>query len=51
MKRVSVIAGFIVAFMVMNLYVPQLEIEDHMTSFLRNNLNKMMHWINLGALV
>jgi len=50
MKKLSVIAGLIVALMAINLLIPRLEIEDHLSGFLRENLYRMMSWINFKAL-
>jgi hypothetical protein len=51
MKKFLIIAGIIAALIAVDLLIPAVELETQMTSFLKNNLNKFMHWINIGIMV
>lgn len=51
MKKLLFIAGIVIAVIAIDLFIPRVGIEDQMTSFLRNNLYKVVHFVNLRALV
>ena len=50
MKKLLSIAVILVAVIAIDLLVPQAEVEAQMATFLKNNLYKVMHFVNLKAI-
>lgn len=50
MKKLFFILAVAIALVALDLAFPMVEIEDQVASFLRNNLSRVVTWVNLSAL-
>lgn len=50
MKKLFFILAAAFALVALDLVFPRVEIEEQVASFLKNNLSRVVSWVNFGAL-
>ena len=51
MKKLLFTAVVVLAIIAIDQFLPHFGLEEHMTTFLRNNFNKMLNWMHVSVLV